>query len=68
MITVRELIEYLKTQPQDIPVAYYCFSERLLLRLDDISLGVGCIPRPDGWVQNSRPDMPSQPYLCFPGN
>lgn len=65
---VSELIEFLKTQPQDIEVAIEMYSEQCLLELDWIKVVQGCPPRPDGWVQHDRPDMPKQEYLLFPGN
>lgn len=67
-ITVGELVEFLKSKPQDIPVAIEMFSEQCLLELDDIKVEELCPPRPDGWIQNQRPDMPTQSYLVFPGN
>lgn len=67
-MTVAELIEFLKTQPQDIQVAYQLHSEQCLLRADEIAVEVHCIPRADGWIQNHRPDTFSQTYLVFPGN
>lgn len=68
MMTVAKLIELLKTQPQDILVAYCRYSERCLLEKDEISTYEGCKPRADGWIQNHRPDKPAQTYLVFPGN
>lgn len=67
-MTVAELIEFLKTQPQDMQVAYYLFSEQCLLTKESISIEEHCEPRPDGWIQNRRPDMKSRAYLMFPGN
>jgi len=67
-MTVSELIAYLQTQPQDLQVAYDIYSERSLLEARDIKIMEACIPRPDGWIQNKRPDMPTQTYLLFPGN
>ena len=67
-MTVAELVEFLKTQPQDLQVAYQMFSENDLLETKDIRIASLCKPRPDGWVQNKRPDMPTQDYLLFPGN
>ncbi|WP_333899631.1 hypothetical protein [Agrobacterium pusense] len=67
-MTVAELIEHLRTFPQDLPVAYRLHSEQVMLDPDDIEVKELCFPRPDGWVQNKRPDMPSQPYLLLPGN
>ena len=65
---VKELTEFLQTQPQDIQVAYCLFSEQCLLEDKNISLLEACAPRPDGWLQNKRPDMSTQTYLLFPGN
>jgi len=67
-MTVAELIEFLKLQPQDLQVIYRCYSEKSLLEASEICVGEACEPRPDGWVQNKRPDMPTQEYLIFPGN
>lgn len=68
MITVAQLIEFLKTQPQDAICTYACCSEQALLELEMITQAEHCEARPDGWVQNQRPDMPTQVYLDFPGN
>lgn len=67
-MTVAQLIEFLKAQPQDLLVAYKCCSEQILLERVDIKIQRLCAPRPDGWLQNARPDMPCQDYLVFPGN
>ena len=67
-MTVAELIEFLKTQPQDIQVAYQLYSERCLLEEDFISVENLCGAREDGWVPLARPDKPTQQYLVFPGN
>lgn len=67
-MTVSELIKFLQTQPQDLQVVYKCFSEQCLLEAQDICVDDLCLPRPDGWVQDKRPDMPTQKYLVFPGN
>lgn len=47
-MTVKELIAFLKKQPQDIQVAYGLFSEQVLLKADQIEVFEGCEPRPDG--------------------
>ena len=67
-MTVAELIALLQQYPADMPVAYELFSEQDLLKASDIRVKNLCLPREDGWVQNERPDMPSQAYLLFPGN
>jgi len=65
---VSEFIEYLKTQPQDIQVAYCICSEQCLLETKDIEVVVCCKPRPDGWIQDARSDMETETYLLLPGN
>jgi hypothetical protein len=67
-MTVAELIAYLQTQPQDLQVAYRCYSEQSRLEAYEIEIAELCEPRPDGWIQNRRPDMPTQRYLLLPGN
>lgn len=67
-MTVAELIDFLRMQPQDVPVAYRFASEQCLLTGDDIEIVEKCKPRADGWIQDKRPDQPTQTYLLFPGN
>jgi hypothetical protein len=67
-MTVKELIEVLQKYPQDLPVAFKCYSEQCILQEKDIKVESHCINRVDGWVQNKRPDMLSIDYLVFPGN
>lgn len=67
-MTVAEFIAYLQTHPQDLPVAYRCCSEQCLLEAEDIKIADMCQPRPDGWIQDKRPDKPTQTYLLLPGN
>jgi len=67
-MTVKDLIKLLQTFPSDLPVAYSIYSEQCLLEAQDISVVEACEARADGWVQDKRPDMPSRPYLMFPGN
>jgi hypothetical protein len=67
-MTVKELIKLLQTFPSNLQVAYRCCSEQVLLESDDIELKNGCPPRPDGWVQNERPDILPEQYVLFPGN
>lgn len=67
-MTVAEFIEILKTHPQDIQVSYQKFSEQCLLEAKDIEVYEACHPRSDGWIQDKRPDMPTQTYLMLPGN
>jgi hypothetical protein len=67
-VTVKELIEFLEKQPQDLAVAYARYSEQCLLEASEIAIAELCEPRADGWIANKRPDQPSKPYLLFPGN
>ena len=67
-MTVKELIEILQTKPQDLQVAYRCYSEWSLLEADEIEIRALCNPRVDGWVHDKRPDKPTQEYLTLPGN
>lgn len=67
-MTVKELIDLLATYQKDLPVAYRLHSEQCLMKPDDICVVDLCHARPDGWVQDKRPDMPTQQYLLFPGN
>ena len=67
-MTVGQLIEFLQTQKQDLPVVYRLYSEQCLLDASDIVVEENCLPRPDGWVHSKRPDMPTQEYLVLPGN
>jgi hypothetical protein len=67
-MNVAELIDFLKTQPQELQVAYKIFSEQCLLDPADIEIRELCLPRSDGWVQDARPDKPKQKYLLLPGN
>lgn len=67
-MTVADLIKFLKKQPQNLPVAISMYSEQCMLNTNEIQIEEFCEPRPDGWIQNKRPDMPYQKYLLFPGN
>lgn len=67
-MTVADLVAFLQTQPQDLPVAYCLFSEQKLLEPQEIEVAELCLPRPDGWVHHKRPDKPKQRYLLLPGN
>jgi hypothetical protein len=65
---VADLIEFLQGFPPEMPVAYQKFSEQCLMEERHIFVQEFCLPRPDGWIQDKRPDMPFQQYLLFPGN
>lgn len=67
-MTVAELIAFLQTQPQDLQVAYRMHSEQCLMDEEHIQTFNACAPRSDGWIQDRRPDKPTQTYLLFPGN
>lgn len=68
VMTVSELIEFLQKQRQDMLVAYQIYSEYAVLEAKDIEIMELCMPRPDGWVHDARPDAEKQEYLVFPGN
>lgn len=68
MATVSQLIEHLRQFPPETPVAFKLHSEQCLLELPQVVLTHMCVARPDGWIQNERPDMPTVPYVLFPGN
>ena len=67
-MTVADLVTFLQKQPQDLPVAFRICSEQAILEHQDIVVKHLSLPRPDGWVENARPDRPTQAYLVFPGN
>ena len=67
-MNVAELIAFLQTQPQDLPVAFKCYSEAAILEASEIGIVEACDARPDGWVENRRPDKPAIKYLMLPGN
>ena len=67
-MTVADLIEFLKTQPQDIQVAYRLDIEQCLMEKGEICAEYLCYPQTDGWIHNARPGKPTQEYLVFPGN
>jgi len=66
--TVADLIAFLQTQRQDMPVCYMCCSEYNTFEHGDFQVIPLCYPRPDGWVHDARPDREAQEYLVFPGN
>ncbi len=67
-MNVKQLIAVLETYDPTFEVVYRCCSEYVLLDEGDIKLTSLCLPRPDGWVANKRPDKPNKIYLAFPGN
>lgn len=67
-MTVKELIAFLKKQPQGIEVTYQACSENCKLQASNIRVEELGPERDDGWVENKRPDKPSKAYLRFPGN
>jgi hypothetical protein len=67
-MTVKQLIKFLETQPQNLQVVFRQFSEQRLIEIKDIAIEEHCEPREDGWVQNKRPDKPTKKYLVLPGN
>lgn len=67
-MTVKQLIKLLQTFPSTLPVAYRLHSEQCLLEPKEIDIVEACEPRPDGWIEDKRPDKPTKRYLMLPGN
>jgi hypothetical protein len=67
-ITVAQLITHLQTLPQDALVGQVKFSEFQIVTLNEFNLMNLCPPRPDGWIHDSRPDIPTIQYLIISGN
>ncbi len=65
---VAELIEFLKTQDQTLPIVYSCCSDWDKMEINMIYVQKLCLSRPDGHVQGNRKDKLTTEYLCFPGN
>lgn len=65
---VRDLIQELEKYNPELDVAYELHSELCALEALDLEVEEHCVPRPDGWVQRYRSDIPCQNYLVFPGN
>ena len=67
-MTVADLVDFLKTQPQDLLVAYRMHSEQCLLESQNIVIAEDSEYRPDGWIHDARPDKGTRQYLMLPGN
>lgn len=79
-MTVKELINFLKTQDQALDVVYEMCSEYRLLEAKDITTKKLSHPRPDGWVHDENiyiiieniltvePKASNKAYLVLPGN
>ncbi len=69
-MTVKELIEFLKTKPEELDVAYQCCSEHKILDQDEMEIKELKCPRPDGWIHDTwrEEDVPKKKYLLMPGN
>ena len=71
MTTVKELIKYLKTFDQNLPVAFKCCSEYDSLDLEEVTVKELQSPRADGWIHtewSGKPELPKIKYVVFPGN
>jgi hypothetical protein len=64
-MNVRQLVAFLQTQNQDMPVATQLYSEYCVLETGHINIRELCEARPDGWVHNKRPDEIAIPYLVI---
>lgn len=62
-MTVKELIAFLQTKPQDLEVVSDRYSENCLIEQSEITIQELGLARPDGWVADFRPDKPSKSYL-----
>ena len=73
-MTVAELIEFLKTQPQDIQVAYREFNEyqayetACVLSRGDIQVARFSVTWGPEYLIAQRGNEAAQQYLVFPGN
>jgi len=64
-MTVSELIEMLKTLPQELVVIQPKYSEYCVLDDENVVIEELCEARPDGWIQSKRPDRDTQKYLII---
>lgn len=62
---VKDLIAKLGEFDPELDVVYPLHSEQCIADPEDVQIIIACPARPDGWVQNKRPDKPSQNYLCI---
>lgn len=67
-MTVAELIAFLQTQPQEMPILFQQYSDYTELRAEQINVEEHGVQRGDGYVGRARPDQPSRKFLVFPGN
>lgn len=65
---VSELVKLLQGYPQDMEVAYRCYSEHCLMKASELHVQQHSKPRNDGWIHYKRPGHEAQDYLVFPGN
>lgn len=66
-MTVADLIEFLKTQDQTLPVVYIRYSDYDKLEADLIDVQELCLSRPDGHVQGYRRDKLTNQILSISG-
>ena len=72
-MTVKEFIQFLESQPQDIQVAHQMCSEFCLLDKAAVSIMKLKLPMDDGWIHytwssEKDEDVAKQKYLVLPGN
>lgn len=70
-MTVKQLIEFLQTQDQNLVIGYEIYSEHQLMELEQIEVKELQPARPDGWIHDvwgAEPKLPTEKYLIFPGN
>ncbi len=74
MVTVKQLIEHLKTFDENLPVAYQLHSEYNSLELEEVKIEKLHPARADGWIHDYFPQESKEEkekrieYLTFPGN
>ena len=64
-MTVAELIEHLKQFDPNLRVVTPIYSEQEILTVEHVRVISLCEARPDGWVENERPDKPTVDYLAI---
>ena len=67
-MTVKELIDLLKTYPSEMVVARELYSEAVVVVPSDFEIKSCCAPRHDGWIHDYREDKESVEYLMMSGN
>ena len=56
-MTVSELITFLQAQPQDLQVAYRCYSEQVLLETRGQRVEEACAELCDKFIEDETPEL-----------